>query len=250
MATVSSIINQALTEIGVLPQGVTASSADLATALTYVQNMVDAWQADNLTLAVMPQVAVTWPSSTSTQTIGPTGANITAQRPVWINELNYVVPGTNPEVEVPLGPMDRDQYAVQSIKNLSSAYPLTFFYQTSLTQTYGTLFLWPQPSQSLKLYLYYPTGVTVPTSTSDALIGPPGYQEAFVYQLALRLCNPWGRNPPPLLPGLAANAYAAMKRPNMKPGLLGIDPALAPATGGAYNVLSDVFSGWYGGGGR
>lgn len=242
MATVGAIINLAAGEIGVIQQGETLNTSDTAVALLYVENMIDAWAADRLTLSTQSRQSVTWPTTTSTQTIGPTGANITAQRPVWINQLNYVIPGTSPAVEVPLGPMDEDSYAAQSIKGLASSLPTEYFYQTEIAQTYGTLFLWPQPSQSLTLYLYAPQAVGVPTATSDTLIGPPGYQEAFVYQLAIRLCNPFGRPMPPLLPGLAGDAFARMKRPNNTPGLLSVDQALVPSAGGAYNVLSDSWS--------
>jgi hypothetical protein len=51
---------------------------------------------------------------------------------------------------------------------------------------------------------------------------------------------------PPLLPGLAAEAYAKIKRANMQPGLLGVDAALVPTSGGAYNILNDTNTGYYG----
>lgn len=241
MATVGAIINLAFQEIGVYQQGETPNAADTAVALLYVENMIDAWAADRLTLSTQSRQVITWPTTTSTQTIGP-GANISAQRPVWINQINYVIPGTSPAVEVVMGAMDEDSYAAQSIKSLTSSLPTEYFYQTEIAQTYGTLFLWPQPSQSLTLYLYAPQAVGVPTATSDTLIGPPGYQEAFVYQLAIRLCNPFTKKMPDALPSLAGEAFARMKRPNNAPGLLGVDLALVPSAGGGYNVLSDRWS--------
>lgn len=242
MAVVSDLITTALQEIGVFSQGETPDASVFDTALVYLENMIDAWGAEELTLSTQSRLAITWPSSTSTRTIGPSMADITAARPVWINQINYVIPGSSPAVEVPLGAMDRDSYAVNSIKGLQSSLPLDFFYQTSLTDTSGTIFLWPQPSQALTLYLYAPQAVGVPTALGDTLIGPPGYQEAFVYQLAMRLCNPFGRTMPPSLPALAEQAMARMQRPNNMPGLLGIDQALVPSSGGAYNILTDGFS--------
>jgi len=242
VALVSSIITDALTEIGVISQGEAPTAAETTIALLRLQNQIDAWAADRLTLAVQSRTSITWPASTSTQTIGPSGANITAQRPVWINTLNYVIPGSSPEVEVVIGPMDEDSYAAQSIKALSSQLPLNYFYQTSLSTILGTLFLWPQPDQELTLYLYAPQAVTVPAAITDVLLGPPGYQEAFMYQLALRLCQPFGAPMPQMLPQMAAESFARMKRPNTTPGLLGVDTALIPTTGGGYNILTDVAS--------
>lgn len=247
MATVRSICTQALQEIGAIGQGEVMNADDAAMALLRFQNQIDAWQADQLTLSFQSKQSITWPASTSTQTIGP-GGNVNIQRPVWINELNFVIPGSSPEVEVPIGPMDKDSYAIQSIKSLSSALPTEYFYQTNLTTVLGTLFLWPQPNQQLTLYLYAPQGVEVPVSLNTDVIGPPGYQEAFMYQLALRLLTPFTRKVAdvPLLPQMAADAYARMKRPNNKPGLLGTDPALVPQPSGAYNILSDTASAWGG----
>ena len=72
------------------------------------------------------------------------------------------------------------------------------------------------------------------------LLGPPGYQEAFLYALALRLCTPFGRPVPPLLPQLMTEAMANMKRPNVDPGLLGVDAALTIGVGSGYNVYADT----------
>src|SRR5215510_3276845 len=131
-------------------------------ALARIQKMIDAWQADRLTLSLQAQTAITWPTSTSTQTIGPAGADITLQRPVWIDTLNYVVPSSSPAVTVPIGPMSRDQYAALSIQELQSGLPTLYFYQTSLDTVLGTLFLWPQPNQQLTLQMYTPQGIDVP----------------------------------------------------------------------------------------
>jgi hypothetical protein len=81
--------------------------------------------------------------------------------------------------------------------------------------------------------------VEVPVSLNDELLGPPGYQEAFLYQLALRLCRPFGKPIPPELQAQAHGAFLTMKRPNVEPALLGVDAALTVGTTGGYNVLSD-----------
>lgn len=239
MATVRSIGTDALTEIGVLGEGEVMTPAQGALVLLRFQNQIDAWAADRLTLSVQSQVAMTWPASTSTQTIGP-GGDINTQRPVWINTLTYVIPGTSPAVESePLGPMDADSYAAQSIKALSSQLPQQYFYQTSIDTVLGSIYLWPQPDQELTMYLYAPQAVGVPTSLNSILLGPPGYQDAFMYDLARRLCRPFGRPWTPDLEKDATRAMANMKRPNVAPGLLGVDAALTIGSMAGYNVLTD-----------
>ena len=225
-------------EIGAIQPGEPMSAPDAALAMLRLQNQIDSWAADRLTLSIQSETSITWPSSTSTQTIGLAGANITAPRPVWIAGMTYVIPGSSPAVEVQLAELDNDQYRQITIKALTSALPTQFFYQTDITTLLGTIYLWPQPLQQITLKLYAPVAVGVPATLDSILLGPPGYQEAFMYQLALRLCTPFARDVPKLLPKLAQDALATMKRPNVDPGLLGTDAALV-GSGGGYNVYSD-----------
>ncbi len=245
MATVLSIVTQALQEIGAYGQGESLSAFNAQVCLLRFQNQLDAWQADQLTLAVNAQLTFTIPGSTQTFTIGPTG-DIVAQRPVSIEAMNYVVPGSSPEVETVMAPMNDDQWDALSIKNLPSSLPTQYYYNTSFTSLNGSMFVWPMPTQDVKVYVYAKQGPAVPVALSSSVTGPAGYQDAFMYQLALRLCTPFAMPVPPLLPGLAAEAYAKIKRANMQPGLLGVDAALVPTSGGAYNILNDSNTGYYG----
>lgn len=248
MATVRDVITDALMEIGAIGQGETPSAPDAQLALRYFQRQLDAWQAEALTLAVNTQLTFTISSSANTFTIGPTG-DIVAQRPVWIDAMTYVVPGTSPEVETIMAPMNDDQYDVLSIKNLESSLPTQFYYNTSFSTLLGSMFIWPTPTQDVKLYVYVKQGAGVPAALGDTIQGPAGYLEAFLYQLALRLVTPFAKNlnTLPLLPKMAQDALARIKRSNLQPGLLGVDAALVPTSGGAYNVLNDTNTGYYGG---
>jgi hypothetical protein len=245
VATVLSIVTQALQEIGAYGQGENLAAYNAQVCLLRFQNQLDAWQADQLTLAVNAQLSFTIPGSTQTFTIGP-GGDIAAQRPVYIEAMNYVVVGSSPEVETVMAPMNDDQYDALSIKNLTSSYPTQYYYNTSFSTLLGTMFVWPMPTQDVKVYVYAKQGPAVPVALSSTVIGPAGYQDAFIYQLALRLCTPFAMPVPPLLPSMEAEAYARVKRANMQPGLLGVDAALVPTSGGAYNILNDTNTGYYG----
>lgn len=250
MALVSAIATQALIEIGVLDPADPAPTTNYPTyytiALDRIQSMIDEWAADRLTLSLQLRTQFTLPSGTSSITIGTGGTvNLASGRPMWLNTVNYVIPGSSPAVEVPIGQMDEDAYAALSIKSLPSALPIQSFYQTNLSDAFGTLFVWPQVTQNVDIVIYSPQAVTVPASLSTDLIGPPGYRSAFLYQLAVRLISPLGV-PADSLPmltgptGLAARAWQAMTRPNITPGVLTVDAALVPHAGAGYNVLSDV----------
>jgi hypothetical protein len=242
MALARNIIRDALTEIGVLAQGEAPEAAWSQLALTRLQHQIDAWNADSLTLAVLRRQTFTLTSGANTVTIGQSGSpTVSAPRPTWLQTVNYIVPGSSPEVEVTLAPYDRDSYASETIKELDNQLPTAYFYNA--TTLNGTLFFWPTVTQDVTIVLYYPQSATEPTSLMSDLIGPPGSQEAFMYQLAIRLCRPFGREIPSGLPEMAAEAYARVKRLNTQPGLLGVDAALVPSMGGAYNVLTDGYTG-------
>ncbi len=246
MPTFRVIATNAMMEIGALGQGETPSAADASVCLYWGQMMVDSWAADRLTLSIQSATTITWPAATATQTIGP-GGDINVQRPVWINNMNYVNPGSSPEQEVPMGQQNEDQFSQNTIKLLQSGLPQQYFYQTSIDTVLGTLQIWPVPNQQMTLKLYAPQAVTVPISLDSVLMGPPGYLQAYHYQLALRLMTPFSKRAEdcPLLVGpggFAAMSFANMKKQNVEPGLLGCDPALIPRGSGGYNVLSDSIS--------
>ncbi len=246
MATARTIIRDAFTELGIYQPGETPSAPDLNLGLQRFQNQLDAWAADRLTLSLQLSTAFTMPSGTSSITLGPVAADVIMPMPVWVNTLNYVNPGSSPAQEVAIGMMNEDAFAALSIKALPSALPQQAFYQTNLTGGVGTLFVWPQVSQDVTLVLYAPQAVTIPSTLDTIVSGPPGYAEAFFYQLALRLANPFGVDVTPQLQNMAARAFATMKRVNVDPGILAVDAALVPSMGAGYNVLSDQTTAWGG----
>jgi hypothetical protein len=243
MPTVRAIVTDAYAEIGVLDPTVDTLPPRLAAlGLLRFQQQLDAWQAERLSLAVQTRTPFTLASGSSTVTLGPSGADVTIlpAAPMWLDTVNYVNPGSSPEQEVQIGQMDRDTYAGLTIKELGSALPTLCFYQRSNTTVIGTLFFWPQVTQDVDIVLYSPQGTGVPTTLDDLIIGPPGYARAFMKCLALDLCGPTGTQVPELLESQAATAKDTMQRPNVMPGLMGVDPAVTRNSGAGYNVYSDT----------
>lgn len=240
MATALSIITDALVEIGAYSPGATPSAAHQALGLLRFQNQLNAWQADALTLNLQTPNAFTLTSGTSEFTIGPTG-DLAVTRPVFVEGVNYLIPGTTPDTEVPLAPMDNDQFLALSQKTLASSLPQMF--HLNATMPNATMFIWPQVMQNVVLAIYLYAGIDVPAALNSSVTGPQGYQEAFMYQLALRLCGPMSRPMPDGLPEMATAAFARMKRPNVDPGIMGMDQALTPTYSSAFNILTGTMTG-------
>jgi hypothetical protein len=243
MALVRTIITDALVELGVLSPGVTLPPALAATALTRIQNMIDAWSANRLTISTQLRTTFTMPSGDSEILVGA-GLAVNIAPPMSINTIAYVIPGSSPAVEVPIGQMDEDAFAAISIKELPSALPLQSFYENDVTGVSGTLFLWPQVTQNVTIAIYTPQSVAIPATLDTDLLGPFGYQDAFMYGLAERLMTPLAvsADSVPLLREMASRAWTTMTRPNIHPGVLSVDAALVPSAGG-YNVLADSWTG-------
>lgn len=244
MSIVRDLVTRALREIGAYSATDTplAEDADAQAALGYLQMQIDAWNAERDTLIVQARVPYIWPAGRTEATIGP-GGDINVQRPTWLDHVRYVIPGSWPEVEVSLGSLDDDSYALTTIKELPNTLPLHFYYQSGPVT--GTLVLWPKVVREIKLYIYYLSGPERPTTLDDWLEGPSGYEEAFHYQLSERLLTPFGVNDAAIISMVrdhSATSFARMKRPNTQPGQRSLDAAVTGGQG-AYNVLADTFSG-------
>lgn len=246
MPTVRAICQDALAEIGVLGEAETMSAGQGALALLRLQNQLDSWAADRLTLSRQLRTTFTLANGATTVTLGPAPSDVVMDRPMFLNHVTYIIPGSSPSVESPGGVaiLNDDQYAAITVKGLSTTLPQWCFYQVDLDGVRGTL-TFPLAAQSLAMVLYSPEAVGVPASLNTVLTGPSGYAEAFMYQLALRLLSPCGvkAQDVPLLvgpDGFASKSFATLKRPNVMPGLLGVDPAIVRyPLGGSYNVLTN-----------
>src|SRR5450759_4648250 len=112
MATVRDLVTDAYMEIGVLGPGESVGADLGALGLLRFQQANDARQADRLSLAVFSRVTGTLVSGTSTVTIGPGGTvtttPVTTTAPMFLDHVAYLVPGSSPAIEVPIGQMDRD----------------------------------------------------------------------------------------------------------------------------------------------
>lgn len=240
MALVADIIRDVLMEIGVLDSVDTPTAEDQQLVLRYLQRQIDAWAADRMTLSAQLRTVFTLVSGTTTVTLGPTGT-VVMDTPTWVNTAMYIIPGAVPNVESPIAIYDQDAYAAITIKTLSSSLPTALFYQTNLADSNGTATFWPQVNQNVQIVLYTPQGIAVPASVNTVLIGPKGYAEAFHYQLARRCAKPFGVTPDQLLIDNAEEAWMVMKRPNIRPAVMGTDVAVTAPRGG-YNILSDTWN--------
>lgn len=235
------IITDALVEIGAYAPGETIAPVHAQLGLLRLQHQLDTWQADALTLNLQDRDVFVLTPGMSQFMVGPTGDLVT-DRPNFIAGISYLIPGTTPATEVPMAPMDDEQFMGLSQKTLPATLPQQYY--VDATWPNATIHLWPQVTQTVSVVLYLRRGIGVPATLTTAVTGPQGYAEGFMYQLALRLCGPMSRPMPADLPAMAAAAYGRLKRPNVEVPLMALDAALtAHGGGGGFNVLTGQTSG-------
>lgn len=245
MATVRSFLVEALEEIGVAGAESPADPADVIKALKYFRRMIASFQAQRLLLNTVLRTPFVLPAHQQTRTIGDGGDFDTGQlRPQWIPRMGVVPAGDT--VELPVMPYTREEWAAENFKTLTELYPRRFLYEpgTPSDVLLGTLTFWPIQTAAPTIYLYAPE----PLATLDAadetaldtelVFNPPAVEEAWLTNLAKRLCRPFTR---PLTPDLLTDAresLSVVKRLNDEgPPPVRVDPALTGV--GGYDIVSN-----------
>ncbi|RPJ36027.1 MAG: hypothetical protein EHM17_00255, partial [Verrucomicrobiaceae bacterium] len=95
MATAGDLINGALRLIGQLAEGESPSAETSADALFAMNQMIDSWNIERLSVFSTQDQVFTWPVDEITRTLGPTG-NFVGNRPVRLDDATYYRdPSTN-----------------------------------------------------------------------------------------------------------------------------------------------------------
>jgi hypothetical protein len=206
LVTVSDIIRRSLRNIGAIAGGETPSSTEEADALQVLNAMLDSWNTESLAVYALRDETLTLTGAAS-YTIGAGGA-LNTTRPVKI-EAAYVRLGGN-DYHATLA--SADAWYRLAAKSTTGSVAEWLYYEPSYPL--GTLYLYPQPTSGV---LHLVTRVPLAAySASDSLALPPGYQDAIVYHLALRLAPEYGRPVTPELAALARGAKDNIKRGNFR----------------------------------
>jgi hypothetical protein len=161
----------------------------------------------------------TWPANTESRTFGPTGNEVITQAPLYIAAADWIMYGSNPEVQYTLRIVrTAPEWLSLSIPELATTYPGLLY--TDGGQPNTRLHLWPVPTQSSVLRLNTWTRLKSNfAATSDIAYLPDGYEEAIVLNFALRLNSMYSSDiqrsqMQPNTPNLAAQALRRVRSLN------------------------------------
>ncbi len=86
--TAGEQINRALRLLGVLAEGETPSAATSEDALMALNQMIDSWNTERLSVFCTEDQVFTWPASFISRTLGPTG-DFVGNRPILLDDATY-----------------------------------------------------------------------------------------------------------------------------------------------------------------
>jgi hypothetical protein len=240
MAAALDIITDAMQEIGAIGAGETPNPNDAALGLSRLNLMLGGWQLQPQTIPVVRREVFSVVANQATYTIGP-GADLDTTRPSMLTGAGLLLNNSNPPVELSRGLLTDDGYQSIPIKTLTNTLFTNVYYNpTYATDGWGTIFLWPTPTVDTNdLVLYRPEQLSEFADLATQYILPPGCQEAMFYNLAVRLCGPFGRPVDPELSTMARKSMATFKRGNTKMADLYNDTAALGWSRWGYNINTD-----------
>ena len=236
--TASEQINRALRLIGMLAEGETPSAATAQDSLMALNQMIDSWNTERLSVFSTIDQIVNWPVGSINETLGPSGSlvrlNGTAQRPVLVDDSTYFKdPGTGVSYGVKL--INQQQYNGIAVKTVTSTFPQVMF--VNMTYPDVDLFIYPRPTRLLEWHFISVEQLTQPANLSTDILFPPGYLRAFTYNLACEIAPEFGVEPSPQVQRIAMYSKRNLKRINNPDDVMSMPYSLV-ATRQRFNVYA------------
>lgn len=237
--TALSLITSSMRAIGVLAAGEQPDLSESADALQVFNDMVDSWNADRLAIFTTGSQDFPFVLGQQSYTIGP-GGNFNVPRPARIDAMSAIllVPDPTNPIEVPI-----DMYSVEDwqlkipVKTVYSSFPQICYDDGGYPLR--TLSFWPIPiDQPNSVRIYSWQALNGAALYTTPITFPPGYAEAFRFNLAVRLAPEYSAQIPAAVQALAIESLARIKTMNAPD--LEIQSDLVPSPAG-YNWKADMF---------
>lgn len=238
MATAFDLIASALRLVGVLASDEQPSIGDANQGLSVLNDMIDSWNAQRLAIFTTGSRDFPYVLGQQAYTLG-TGGDFDIPRPARIDGMSSILltDPANP-VEVPIDMVSVDFWQTEvPVKVVSGNFPL-ICYDTG-DFPLRTLNFWPIPiNQPNAVRIYSWQALTQPPLLTSVVTFPPGYSEAFRYNLAVRMGAEFAAPASPTVVLLAVSSLATVKSLNAVDVALRSD--LVPDPSG-WNYKADLF---------
>lgn len=240
IVTVQDILIDAMGLCGVIAQGEDPTAAELAQALRTANVMIDRWSSQRLMLRSTTTVSFPTVIGKSSYTIGTSGCDITASKPIKVYSAYYRdSTGLDTGLEV-LGNIT--DYNNLTDKSTSVGAPMYLAYDPKGSQETlpsGTLYVYYAPDQVYTVFMEADLYLTEFVNLGDTVTFEPAYYEALIYNLAVRLFRFYRDAAVPIpqdIVAIAGNALSNIKVMNAITIRAGSD---LPCYAGKYNIFTD-----------
>ena len=232
-ATAGSIINGSLRLLGVLAEGEVPSAETSQDALTAMQQMIESWNTERLSVFATQDQVFTWPAGQLFRTLGPSG-NFQGNRPVLLDDSTYFKdPGTGVSYGIKF--INQQQYNGIAVKTVTSTYPQVIFVNNTFPDV--EMYVYPRPTRDLEWHFISVEELTKPATLATQLHFPPGYLRAFRYNLATEMAPEFGMEPTPQVMRIAMTSKRNLKRINNPDDIMSM-PYSIVATRQRFNIFA------------
>ena len=233
MATVlATVISPALRKIG----NKTASATDNSNALAALNSMLGVWSASGLIVPYKTRENFTLVTGSAggVRTIGASG-NFNTVRPLEITNA-YIRDSNNNDHYLDVD-MTLEEYNAMVDKTISTR-PTRLCYLKEFSL--GKILFNYLPDAAETIYIDSLKPITVFAATTTEFSFSPEYEEAMIYNLAIRLAPEEDAVISPAVVSLAESSLNAVKKQNWKPiQKVHFDAALLYNSGGRTNIYTD-----------
>jgi len=231
--TAGDQINGALRLLGVLAEGETPSAETSHDALTALNQMIDSWNTERLSVFSTQDQTFLWTPGLRSQTLGPTG-DFVGNRPVLLDDATYF---RDPQTNVSYGIkfINQQQYDGIAVKTVTSTYPQVIW--VNMTYPDIEMVIYPVPLRLLEWHFISVEELTQPATLATSLTFPPGYLRAFRYNLACELAPEFGVEPSAQVQRIAMYSKRNLKRINNPDDIMAL-PYSIVGTRQRYNIYA------------
>jgi hypothetical protein len=208
--TAGDQINGALRLIGMLAEGEVPSAATSQDALVALNQMIDSWNTERLSVFNTQDQIFSWTPNLKTRTLGPTG-DFVGNRPVLLDDSTYF---RDPSSGISFGIkfINQQQYDGIAVKTVTSTYPQVMWINMEYPNI--TMTVYPVPTKVLEWHFISIEELDNPATLATNLAFPPGYLRAFKYNLACEIAAEFGVEPSPTVQRIAMSSKRNLKRIN------------------------------------
>ena len=219
--TAGDQINRALRLLGILAEGETPSAAMSQDALMALNQMIDSWNTERLSVFATQDQTFTWPSGVISRTLGPTG-DFVGNRPILLDDSTYYL--ANNGVSYGVKFINQAQYNGIAVKTVTSTFPQVMF--VNMTYPDIEMYIYPRPTQALLWHFISVEELTRPATLATSMLFPPGYLRAFTYNLAMEFAPEFGVEPSPQVQRIAMTSKRDLKRINNPDDIMSLPYAM------------------------